>query len=63
MIAPLVLSFDLDDTLWPVGPVIASAESELLSWLRARHPLALSGHDLESLRALRFEVEIGRAHV
>jgi putative hydrolase of the HAD superfamily len=35
MNAPLVLSFDLDDTLWPVGPVIAAAESELLSWLRA----------------------------
>jgi len=53
MKTPTVLSFDLDDTLWPVGPVIASAESELLSWLRARHPLTLSGHDLESLRALR----------
>jgi FMN hydrolase / 5-amino-6-(5-phospho-D-ribitylamino)uracil phosphatase len=53
MIAPLVLSFDLDDTLWPVGPVIAAAESALLSWLRERYPLTLSGHDLESLRALR----------
>jgi HAD superfamily hydrolase (TIGR01509 family) len=53
MIVPLVLSFDLDDTLWPVGPVIAAAESTLLSWLRERYPLTLSGHDLESLRALR----------
>ena len=53
MIAPLVLSFDLDDTLWPVGPVIAAAERELLSWLRERHPEIVSGHDLESLRALR----------
>jgi FMN hydrolase / 5-amino-6-(5-phospho-D-ribitylamino)uracil phosphatase len=56
MKTPTVLSFDLDDTLWPVGPVIASAESELFSWLRARHPLTLSGHDLESLRALRAQV-------
>jgi FMN hydrolase / 5-amino-6-(5-phospho-D-ribitylamino)uracil phosphatase len=56
MIAPLVLSFDLDDTLWPVGPVIAAAESALLSWLRERYPLTLSGHDLESLRALRVGV-------
>jgi putative hydrolase of the HAD superfamily len=47
------LSFDLDDTLWPVGPVIAAAESELLAWLRARYPRTLSGHDIESLRALR----------
>jgi HAD superfamily hydrolase (TIGR01509 family) len=53
VIAPLVLSFDLDDTLWPAGPVIAAAENALLSWLRARYPLTLSGHDIESMRALR----------
>jgi FMN hydrolase / 5-amino-6-(5-phospho-D-ribitylamino)uracil phosphatase len=53
---PLVLSFDLDDTLWPVGPVIAAAESELLSWLRARYPRTVSGHDIESLHALRAQV-------
>lgn len=53
MIAPLVLSFDLDDTLWPVRPVIAEAERQLLSWLRERHPEIVGGHDLESLRALR----------
>jgi FMN hydrolase / 5-amino-6-(5-phospho-D-ribitylamino)uracil phosphatase len=53
MNTPLVLSFDLDDTLWPVGPVIAAAESELLAWLRARYPRTLSGHDIESLRVLR----------
>jgi HAD superfamily hydrolase (TIGR01509 family) len=53
MKTPLVLSFDLDDTLWPVGPVIAAAESALLSWLRARYPRTVSGHDVESLRVLR----------
>jgi HAD superfamily hydrolase (TIGR01549 family) len=53
MAPPLVLSFDLDDTLWPVGPVIAAAEIELLSWLRARYPRTVSGHDVESLRVLR----------
>ncbi len=56
MIAPLVLSFDLDDTLWPVGPVIAAAERTLLSWLRARYPRTVSGHDIESMRALRADV-------
>ena len=56
MPAPLVLSFDLDDTLWPVGPVIAAAEETLLSWLQARHPRAVSGHTIESLRALRAQV-------
>jgi len=56
MIAPLVLSFDLDDTLWPVGPVIAAAESALLSWLRARYPQIVIGHDIESMRSLRAAV-------
>jgi 2-haloalkanoic acid dehalogenase type II len=56
MIEPLVLSFDLDDTLWPVAPVIAAAESELLSWLRARYPQTVSGHSIESMRALRAAV-------
>jgi FMN hydrolase / 5-amino-6-(5-phospho-D-ribitylamino)uracil phosphatase len=53
MIAPLVLSFDLDDTLWPVGPVIAGAEDALFSWLRARYPQTVDGHSIESLRAQR----------
>jgi putative hydrolase of the HAD superfamily len=53
MTAPQVLSFDLDDTLWPVAPVIAAAERTLLSWLRERHPQTVNGHDLETLRALR----------
>ena len=56
MIAPLVLSFDLDDTLWPVGPVIAAAENELLAWLRTRYPRAVCGHDIDSLRVLRTQV-------
>ena len=58
MIAPLVLSFDLDDTLWPVSPVIAAAERTLLAWLRVRYPRTVSGHDLESLAALRAHVAL-----
>ncbi len=36
---PLVLSFDLDDTLWAVEPVILAAEAAMLAWLREQHPL------------------------
>ena len=53
MITPRVISLDLDDTLWPVAPVIAAAENTLLTWLRANHPRAAQGHDVESMRALR----------
>jgi FMN hydrolase / 5-amino-6-(5-phospho-D-ribitylamino)uracil phosphatase len=56
MIAPLVLSFDLDDTLWPVGPVISGAEHAMFAWLRARYPQTVNGRDIESLRAQRAQV-------
>ena len=56
MIAPLVLSFDLDDTLWPVGPVITGAERAMFAWLRARYPQTVNGHDIDSLRAQRAQV-------
>jgi putative hydrolase of the HAD superfamily len=48
-----VLSLDLDDTLWPVGPVIAAAEDALLAWLKERYPKAALGHDAASMRAMR----------
>ena len=51
-----VISFDLDDTLWPIAPVIEAAESELWDWLRERHPRAVAAHSIESMRALRAAV-------
>ena len=51
-----ILSFDLDDTLWPVAPVIAASEESLFSWLRERYPLAAHGHSVESMRGLRARV-------
>jgi HAD superfamily hydrolase (TIGR01549 family) len=53
---PLVLSFDLDDTLWPVEPVILAAEAAMLAWLRQQHPLVMHGQDRESLRAMRVRI-------
>jgi putative hydrolase of the HAD superfamily len=53
MTAPVVLSFDLDDTLWAVEPVIMAAEAAMLSWLTERYPQIMRGHDRESLRAMR----------
>jgi 2-haloalkanoic acid dehalogenase type II len=53
---PLVLSFDLDDTLWAVEPVILAAEAAMLAWLREHHPLMMHGQDRESLRAMRMRI-------
>jgi FMN hydrolase / 5-amino-6-(5-phospho-D-ribitylamino)uracil phosphatase len=53
---PLVLSFDLDDTLWAVEPVILAAEGAMLAWLREHHPQMMLGHDRESLRAMRARI-------
>jgi putative hydrolase of the HAD superfamily len=51
-----ILSFDLDDTLWPVAPVIAGAEQALFEWLHRRHPATVRDHGLEAMRAARTEV-------
>jgi 2-haloalkanoic acid dehalogenase type II len=61
----LVLSFDLDDTLWPVGPVIEAAERELFTWLQGAHPAVAQGHSVASMRELRAAVATqfpGQAH-
>lgn len=56
MITPRIISLDLDDTLWPVLPVLAAAERELIGWLETHHPQAMSGHDAASMRELRASV-------
>ncbi len=50
------LTFDLDDTLWHVGPVIAQAERRLHDWLAERYPRIVKAYEPEALRALCGEV-------
>ena len=45
--------FDLDDTLWPVAPVIARAEQHMFTWLRQHAPMVAERFTIESLRARR----------
>jgi len=45
--------FDLDDTLWEVGPVIVRAERAMLAFLAAHYPRVLEQHTLESMRDVR----------
>lgn len=45
--------FDLDDTLWPIVPVIERAEHILFDWLADHAPAVASQFSIESLRARR----------
>ena len=53
---PVALTFDLDDTLWPIWPTIARAETALRDWLRAHAPATAARFDAAGLRRLRDEV-------
>ena len=50
------ISFDLDDTLWPVGPVLQRAEQRLHAHLRRHHPRLAARFDFEGMLALRARV-------
>lgn len=45
--------FDLDNTLWDVGPVILRAEHAMLAYLADRYPRILELHTAESMRDVR----------
>lgn len=48
--------FDLDDTLWPIVPVIKRAEDLLHSWLADNVPAVARRVSIESMRARRQEL-------
>ena len=45
--------FDLDDTLWPIVPVIVRAETDLFEWLATHAPEVARDHTIHSLRERR----------
>lgn len=50
------ITLDLDDTVWPIAPVIARAEAALTTWLHAHAPRTAARWPLEATRRLRDEV-------
>jgi len=50
------ITIDLDDTLWPIEPVMLRAEQRLDAWLRAHCPAAAEAWPIAALRALRDRV-------
>lgn len=53
---PRAVLFDLDDTLWPIAPVILQAEQTLFAWLADHAPRVAERFTIESLRQARLEL-------
>ena len=51
------VTFDLDDTLWPVEPVITSAEQKLYQWLAKHYPRVTERYSLEELADKRIDLK------
>jgi FMN hydrolase / 5-amino-6-(5-phospho-D-ribitylamino)uracil phosphatase len=50
---PKAVLFDLDDTLWPIAPVILQAEETLHQWLAAHAPGVARQFTIDTLRQAR----------
>lgn len=57
------ITFDLDDTLWPIAPVMLRAERQLDAWLRAHCPRTADAYPVETMRALRDRVAEENPHL
>jgi putative hydrolase of the HAD superfamily len=53
---PKAVLFDLDDTLWPIAPVILQAEQTLFAWLANNAPRVAERFTIETLRQARLEM-------
>ena len=53
------ISFDLDDTLWPIGPTIERAEAALHAWLAVHSPMTAALYSsAEALRDIREYIRV-----
>lgn len=57
------ITLDLDDTLWPIEPVIARAEERLDAWLQSYCPRAARAYPILAMRALRERVAVEHPHL
>jgi len=49
-----LISFDLDDTLWPIEPVMRAVQKNSEAWLAEEHPQVLKQHSPEAIKQLTF---------
>jgi HAD superfamily hydrolase (TIGR01509 family) len=52
---PKAVLFDLDDTLWPIAPVIEQAERQVWAWIEQHAPGIAGAHSIDSLRQARMQ--------
>ena len=57
---PRAILFDLDDTLWPIAPVILQAEQTLFAWLSSNAPRVAERFTIDSLRKARLALLASR---
>jgi putative hydrolase of the HAD superfamily len=57
------ISLDLDDTLWPIWPVIERAEAALHAYLDAHCPRTAAAYPVPRMRALREQVALEHPHL
>lgn len=57
------ITLDLDDTLWPIAPVMIRAETVLGEWLRRHAPRTAAHWPAEAMCALRDEVAAEHPHL
>lgn len=55
---PRAITLDLDDTLWPIAPVIERAEAALHDWMLAHAPNTAARYPVAAMRALRDAVAL-----
>lgn len=58
-----MLTFDLDDTLWPCFPTIHAAERKVHEWLQQSAPQLARNYDIDSLREHRMRVAKENPHM
>lgn len=51
-----LITFDLDNTLWDIEPIVAKAEKSMRDWIRQQHPDFVLRFDLREFSRLRHDV-------
>jgi FMN hydrolase / 5-amino-6-(5-phospho-D-ribitylamino)uracil phosphatase len=57
------ITFDLDDTLWPIAPAMLNAEQRLHDWLHSNCPQSAAAFSIEAMRDLRNRVAAANPHL